>query len=128
MEWGSEDPPDCSAHDHAPQGETDARAQIDPDARIENEGVKQAHNRSGSYGMKRTASISTIAVVLALANLTTATALAQTSYPTKPVRIIAPFPPGDDVIGGTPEELAAHLKTEVAKMGRVIKERGMRAN
>lgn len=35
---------------------------------------------------------------------------------------------GLDVIGSTPEELAAHLKSEVEKMGRVIKERGMRAN
>ena len=35
---------------------------------------------------------------------------------------------GLDVIGSTPEELATHLKREVEKMGRVIKERGMRAN
>ena len=35
---------------------------------------------------------------------------------------------GLDVIASTPEELAAHLKREVDKMGRVIKERGMRAN
>ena len=35
---------------------------------------------------------------------------------------------GLDVIGSTPEELAAHLKREVEKMGRVIRDRGMRAN
>jgi tripartite-type tricarboxylate transporter receptor subunit TctC len=34
---------------------------------------------------------------------------------------------GLDVIANTPEELAAHLKSEVQKWGRVIKERGMRA-
>ncbi len=33
---------------------------------------------------------------------------------------------GFDVIASTPEELAAHLKTEVTRLGRVIKERGMR--
>lgn len=35
---------------------------------------------------------------------------------------------GLDVIASTPEELAAHLKSEVTKWGRVIKERGMRAD
>ena len=34
---------------------------------------------------------------------------------------------GLDLIAGTPDELAAHLKREVGKWGRVIKERGMRA-
>ena len=34
---------------------------------------------------------------------------------------------GLDVIGSTSDELAAHLKSEVAKWGRVIKERGMKA-
>ena len=34
---------------------------------------------------------------------------------------------GFDVIGSTSDELAAHLKSEVQKWGRVIKERGMRA-
>ena len=34
---------------------------------------------------------------------------------------------GFDVIGSTPDQLAAHLKSEVQKWGRVIKERGMRA-
>ena len=33
---------------------------------------------------------------------------------------------GLDVIASTPDELAAHLKSEVEKWGRVIKERGMR--
>lgn len=35
---------------------------------------------------------------------------------------------GFEVIASTPEELAAHLKTELAKWGRVIKERGMKAD
>jgi len=34
---------------------------------------------------------------------------------------------GLDVVASTPEELAAHLKSEVGKWGKVIKERGMRA-
>ena len=34
---------------------------------------------------------------------------------------------GLDMIASTPEELGAHLKSEVQKWGRVIKERGMRA-
>ena len=34
---------------------------------------------------------------------------------------------GLDAIGSTPDELATHLKSEVQKWGRVIKERGMRA-
>jgi tripartite-type tricarboxylate transporter receptor subunit TctC len=35
---------------------------------------------------------------------------------------------GLDVIGTTPEEAAAHLKNEMTKWGKVIKERGMRAD
>jgi tripartite-type tricarboxylate transporter receptor subunit TctC len=35
---------------------------------------------------------------------------------------------GLDVIASTPEELAAHLKAESGKWGRVIKERGMKAD
>ncbi len=35
---------------------------------------------------------------------------------------------GLDVIASSPEEAAAHLKSEVAKWGKVIKERGMRAD
>ncbi len=34
---------------------------------------------------------------------------------------------GLDAIGSTPEELGAHLKSEMQKWGRVIKERGMKA-
>ncbi len=34
---------------------------------------------------------------------------------------------GLDVVAGTPEELGAHLKSEVQKWGRVMKERGMKA-
>ena len=35
---------------------------------------------------------------------------------------------GFDVIASTPEELAAHLKSEVMRLGRVIKERGLKAD
>jgi tripartite-type tricarboxylate transporter receptor subunit TctC len=35
---------------------------------------------------------------------------------------------GFDIIASTPEQFAAHLKSELAKWGRVIKERGMRAD
>jgi tripartite-type tricarboxylate transporter receptor subunit TctC len=35
---------------------------------------------------------------------------------------------GFDIIASTPDEFAAHLKSELAKWGRVIKERGMRAD
>ena len=34
---------------------------------------------------------------------------------------------GLDLVAGTPDELGAHLKSEVQKWGKVIKERGMRA-
>ena len=32
-----------------------------------------------------------------------------------------------DVIASTPDEFAAHLRNELQKWGRVIRERGMRA-
>ena len=35
---------------------------------------------------------------------------------------------GLDIIASSPEEFAAHLKSELEKWGRVIKERGMRAD
>ncbi|HKA46453.1 MAG TPA: tripartite tricarboxylate transporter substrate binding protein [Burkholderiales bacterium] len=35
---------------------------------------------------------------------------------------------GFDVIASSPEELGAHLKSEVTRLGRVIKERGMKAD
>jgi tripartite-type tricarboxylate transporter receptor subunit TctC len=35
---------------------------------------------------------------------------------------------GFDIIASTPEQFTAHLKSELAKWGRVIKERGMRAD
>ena len=35
---------------------------------------------------------------------------------------------GYEVIASTPEEAAAHLKSELAKWGKVIKERGMKAD
>ena len=35
---------------------------------------------------------------------------------------------GFDIIAGTPDEFGAHLKSELAKWGKVIKERGMRAD
>jgi tripartite-type tricarboxylate transporter receptor subunit TctC len=35
---------------------------------------------------------------------------------------------GLDIIASTPDEFAAHLKKEVEKWGRVIKERGMKAD
>jgi tripartite-type tricarboxylate transporter receptor subunit TctC len=35
---------------------------------------------------------------------------------------------GFDVIASSPEDLAAHLKSEMAKWGRVVKERGMKAD
>lgn len=35
---------------------------------------------------------------------------------------------GFDIIASSPDEFGAHLKTELAKWGRVIKERGMRAD
>jgi tripartite-type tricarboxylate transporter receptor subunit TctC len=35
---------------------------------------------------------------------------------------------GFDIIVGSPEEAAAHLKSESARLGRVIKERGIKAD
>ena len=35
---------------------------------------------------------------------------------------------GFDIIASTPEEFAGHLNSELVKWGRVIKERGMRAD
>jgi tripartite-type tricarboxylate transporter receptor subunit TctC len=34
---------------------------------------------------------------------------------------------GIDVIGASPEETSAHLKREIEKWSRVVKERGIRA-
>ena len=56
-----------------------------------------------------TAALTALAILLAPAAWPQAGA-----YPAKPIRI-------------TPDELAAHLKSEVQRWGRVIKERGMRA-
>ena len=35
---------------------------------------------------------------------------------------------GFDIIASSPEELAAHLKSEVARLGKLIKERGIKAD
>ena len=60
-------------------------------------------------------------------------------YPTKPVRIVAPFPPGGSVdlvarvVGTdlskplTPEEMTAHLTSEIKKWCVVFKEQNIKA-
>ena len=68
-------------------------------------------------------------------------ALAQDAYPVKPVRMIAPFPPGGstdtlarivaqgwDLIGNSPAEFAAINKSDHEKWSRVIRAAGLRAD
>ena len=47
-------------------------------------------------------------------------AMAQ-SYPTKPIRLISPYPPG------TPEQFAAYIKSEIVKWAKLIKETGVKS-
>ena len=49
------------------------------------------------------------------------------AYPTKPIRVIVPFPPGGSV-DTVARLLSPRLKSESAKWQRVFKERGMRAD
>lgn len=73
------------------------------------------------------------ACTLALAALAMSAAAQQ--CPGKPVRLVAPFVAGGPtdiqeksatggatIIGGTPEQFAAYLKSEVTKFERVVKE------
>jgi tripartite-type tricarboxylate transporter receptor subunit TctC len=77
------------------------------------------------------------------------------SYPTKPVRVIVPFPPGSgvdivtrlvtpkladglgqqfiadnraDPAGTTAEQFGAHLRAEIAKWGKAVKASGARVD
>jgi tripartite-type tricarboxylate transporter receptor subunit TctC len=54
--------------------------------------------------------------VLAAALLLAAAGWAQ--YPARPIRLVSPFPP---------EEAAAYIESEQKKWGRVIRERGIKA-
>jgi tripartite-type tricarboxylate transporter receptor subunit TctC len=78
--------------------------------------------------------------LIAILALTGQAALAQgAKYPNRPIRIIVPFPPGGsvdvkrleadgiDVVGSSPEQLAALLESELKKWAVVIRERNMRA-
>jgi len=77
---------------------------------------------------------------IAILALTGQAVLAQPAkYPNRPIRIIVPFPPGGsvdvkrleadgiDVVGSSPEQLAALLESELKKWAVVIRERNMRA-
>lgn len=57
-------------------------------------------------------------------------AMAAQPYPTKPVRLMAPFPPGSGHPGFDaslwPAELAAMIKGGVAKYAKVVKDAGVK--
>lgn len=95
--------------------------------------------------------------VLTLLVLCAALPAVAQNYPAKSVRIVSPFPPGGsvhvvtllnehlkkvltapdqaklwqerglDVIASSPEAFAAHIESEQKKWGRVIRERGIKA-
>jgi hypothetical protein len=69
-----------------------------------------------------------IAASFAIAVAAAGSAGAQTkNYPIKPDQSRRFEQRGLDVIASSPEEFSAHLKNELNKWGRVIRERGMRA-
>ena len=60
------------------------------------------------------------ALIISLAALAS-TVHAQT-FPSKPLRIIVPFPPG------TPEQFGALLQSESARYAKVVREAGIKAD
>ena len=53
------------------------------------------------------------------------TAQAQT-YPGKPIRFSMPYPPdgGTTIVGSTPAQLDAHVRSEIARWTKVVKDSG----
>ena len=63
------------------------------------------------------------AVLFAVCVLSPHLAGAAATYPQRPIRLIAPFPPG-----GSPGKIVAYMRTELEKWSKVFSTAGIRSD